>query len=295
MVYLGIGVLWLLHWLPLPLLALVGGALGELLFAVASRRRRIALTNLRLCFPERAEGERRRIARAHFRLMATAFLEQGVLWWAPRWRIRHLTRFRNLELWRAHAEEPVIMLAPHFVGLDWGAQCISVNGYRGVTMYSNQKQQLLTRLLVRARTRFSPNLLYSRQDGIKPILRALKQGIFFYYLPDQDLGPRESIFVPFFGIPTATIPALHRLARAAQARVIPCITRRLSWGRGYETTFYPAWDGFPSANIAADTRRMNAFIEERILEMPEQYFWMHRRFKTRPPGEASLYPGSDGN
>ena len=111
----------------------------------------------------------------------------------------------------------------------------------------------------------------------------------FYYLPDQDLGKRDSIFVPFFGVNTATITGLARLARLARAVVVPAVTRQLPGAQGYELRFYPAWDNFPSDDVEADTRRMNAFIEDRVREMPEQYYWVHRRFKTRPPGEPSLY------
>ena len=111
----------------------------------------------------------------------------------------------------------------------------------------------------------------------------------FFYLPDMDLGPRDSLFVPFFGVPTATVTGLSRLARMTGARVVPCITRQLPGAAGYVTRFYPAWEDFPGPGVEADTRRMNAFIEERAREMPEQYYWLHKRFKTRPPGEPRFY------
>jgi KDO2-lipid IV(A) lauroyltransferase len=137
--------------------------------------------------------------------------------------------------------------------------------------------------------RFGDPLLFSRQDGIRPVVRALRDGIPFYYLPDMDLGPRESIFVPFFGVPTATVPALSRLAQVSRARVVPIVTRQLPDGEGYAARFYPAWDDFPTGDIAADTQRMNEFIEAMVREMPEQYYWVHKRFKTRPPGQLKPY------
>jgi Kdo2-lipid IVA lauroyltransferase/acyltransferase len=156
-------------------------------------------------------------------------------------------------------------------------------------MYSNQKDPIINDLLRRHRSRFRPIRLFSRQDGIRPVIREMRKGLPFYYLPDQDYGPRDSLFVPFFGVPAATITGLSRVAQLSRARVVPTVTRMLPGGQGYEVRVYPPWKDFPSGDDAADARRMNAFIEERILEMPEQYNWVHKRFKTRPPGEARFY------
>jgi KDO2-lipid IV(A) lauroyltransferase len=144
-------------------------------------------------------------------------------------------------------------------------------------------------LMLHGRTRFSESPMFSRHDGVKPVLRAIKNGLPFYYLPDQDYGPRDALFVPFFGIPAATVSALPRIARLANAQVVPVVTRQLPGGRGYVARCYPAWENFPSDNLEADVARMNAFIEDRVREMPAQYLWLHRRFKTRPPGAAGLY------
>ena len=119
------------------------------------------------------------------------------------------------------------------------------------------------------------------------MVRALKNGLPFYYLPDQDFGAKDALFVPFFGIPAATVTALPRIAKLARAAVVPCVTRQTR--DGYVLRFYPAWENYPSGDLADDTRRMNAFIEDRVREMPEQYFWLHKRFKTRPAGEARYY------
>ena len=139
------------------------------------------------------------------------------------------------------------------------------------------------------RTRFSDIVLIARNEGLKSTLNAIKSGLPFYYLPDQDHGRHNAVFVPFFGVTAATVSALPRLARLTDAQVVPVITRPLPWGRGYAVRFYPPWDNYPSDDVEADVARMNAFIEDRIREMPAQYLWLHRRFKTRPEGEPSLY------
>lgn len=137
------------------------------------------------------------------------------------------------------------------------------------------------------RIRFNEVLLLSRQDGMRKIVKALKDGYPFYYLPDMDFGPKESIFVPFFGVQTATIPALSRLVRLTGARVVPVITRQVP--DGYEVELMAPWADFPGESVEADTAFMNRFIESQVLQMPEQYFWLHKRFKTRPPGEQRFY------
>ena len=288
MVRIGLAVLWLLHFLPLALLAPLGAALGMLFYAVAGERRRVVLTNLGLCFPQMSEPERRALARRHFRAFGRTVLEHGVLWWGSQARIQRLVRVEGLEHWQAVRERPVIWLVPHFVGLDMGGTRI-ITEWQGASMYSQQKNPLFNRVLLRGRTRFVKPVLFSRQDGIRPVVKTLRDGVPFYYLPDMDFGPRDSIFVPFFGVPAATVTGVSRLAQLGDAVVVPAITRQLPGGQGYVLRFYPAWQDFPTADVTADTRRMNAFIEERVREMPEQYYWLHKRFKTRPNGEPSPY------
>jgi len=289
---LGIGLLWLL-WRLLPArgLGVLGEWLGMLLYFLAGGRRRIAATNLRLCFPELSELARDQILRRHFRALGRASLQDSVSWWGSREEVERLTHFEGEEHVREHLGKPLIWLAPHFVGLNIGGVRVTASYAPIVSMYASIKNPIIGRLMLHARTRFhageAGSEMYSRQDGIKPVLRAIRKGLPFYYLPDMDYGPRDAVFVPFFGIPTATISGLSRLARASGAVVIPCITRQQ--GGGYVTRFYPAWENFPTDDLEADTRRMNAFIEDRIREIPEQYFWVHKRFKTRPEGEASFY------
>jgi KDO2-lipid IV(A) lauroyltransferase len=284
----GLALVWLLHFLPLGVLAKLGEWVGMLLFVLGRERREVARTNLRLCFPQWSQDKRETILRKHFRAFGRNLLEHGILWWSSRERIEKLVRIEGLENWQAVRDQPVIWLAPHFVGLDMGGVRIT-SEFPLVSMYSRQKNSLVNGLLLHGRTRFGTSILVSRQEGVRPIINALREGVPFYYLPDMDFGPRDSLFVPFFGVPAATIPGLSRLARMTGAKIVPCVTRQLPGAAGYVLRFYPAWEDFPGDSVEADTRRMNAFIEERVLEIPEQYFWLHKRFKTRPPGEPKPY------
>ena len=284
----GLAVIWLLHFLPLRVLAAIGRGVGLLLYPLAFERRRVVLTNLRLCFPQWSDAERSQVARRHFQAFARTLVEHGVLWWGSRERIQRLVRVEGLENWQAVRDRPVIWFAPHFVGLDMGGARI-ITEWRGISVYSHQKDPVVDRVLLRGRTRFVTPALFSRQDGIRPVVKAMREGLPFYYLPDMDFGSRDSIFVPFFGVPAATITGLSRIARLARAVVVPAVTRQLPGRQGYELRFYPAWRDFPSGDVEADTQRMNEFIEQRAAEMPEQYYWVHRRFKTRPAGQEKIY------
>jgi KDO2-lipid IV(A) lauroyltransferase len=235
---------------------------------------------------------RESLARAHFRAIGRAFFDHALLWWAPRARIERLVRIEGLEHLRAAmgapGGAPVILMVPHFVGLDAGAIRLACEA-NCTAIYARQTNPLFNEFLRRGRTRFGDQRTYSRQDGIRPVLARMREGRPLYYLPDQDYGPRDAIFVPFFGLPAATIPGLSRIARVARAKVLSCVTRMLPGGAGYELRIEPPWDNFPTDDLAADTRRMNTYIEQRIADMPEQYNWLHRRFKTRPAGEAGFY------
>jgi KDO2-lipid IV(A) lauroyltransferase len=283
-----IGIVWLLHFLPLAAFARIGSGMGGAFYYFARERRTVCLTNLAHCFPRMPERERVAMAKAHFRAFGRTLLERSILWWAPRGDIVRMVRVVGLERVLALKGKPVILLAPHFVGLDAGCTRLTCEvDMAGI--YSKQKDPWFNALLLLGRTRFGRQRAIPRQEGIRSAIAAVKEGLPFYYLPDQDYGARETIFVPFFGIPAATITGLSRMTRITGARVLPAVTRMLPGGSGYEVTCYPAWENFPSGDDAADARRMNEFIEERVREMPEQYFWTHKRFKTRPPGEAKWY------
>jgi Kdo2-lipid IVA lauroyltransferase/acyltransferase len=287
--WLGLGFMRLVSWLPLPLIAAFGGGLGMLLYALHAKRRYIVHVNVSRCFPELAPREQARIARRHFRAFGQTLLDIGISWWASEARIKRLTRFRGREHYdRALRENKnVILLAPHFLGLEIGGIRLSIERPM-VTVFRHPVNELLSVIMERARSRFQLNLV----EHVKPLtalVRQTKKGVPLYYLPDQDAGPRQSVFAPFFGIPAATFVVLPRIAGMTNAVVIPCVTRQRPWGRGYEIAFYPPLENFPSDDPVADTTRMNREIEAAVREMPEQYFWLHKRFKTRPPGEPGFY------
>ncbi|WP_233702103.1 lysophospholipid acyltransferase family protein [Iodobacter ciconiae] len=272
--------------MPLWLLRRFGAMLGFVLYYAVKSRRHVGLTNLKLCFPEWAAGQHEQILKQHYREFCTCIFFYSKLWFGSRAQVEALVRREGFEHFTAVEDQHLILLAPHFLGMDFGGTRHMVD-HLGATMYSSANDNAFDLLLLRGRQRFNHPLLVKRSEGIRGILRAIRQGVCFYYLPDQDLGPRESVFVPFFGIQTATVPGLSRLAGLGKARVVPVITTLTQ--EGFVCRYYPAWERFPSEDVLADTARMNAFIEERVREHPSQYYWLHRRFKTRPEGEAGLY------
>lgn len=283
----GVFVLWLVHFLPLEWIGAIGAALGSILYRFG--RGRVTRVNLALCFPEMSERERHELGLKHFRMLGRNAVELSVMVWGSEKQLLELIQVEGLEHLKAAAEggKPVIALAPHFIGLNMGGIRVA-HEYPGTSsIYSKQKNPVLDRIFLKARTRFGNPHLVSRQEGLRSVIRVIRSGKPFYFLPDMDFGIRDAIFSPFFGVPTATITALPRLAKITGAKVIPVITRQV--GAGYVARFYPAWEDYPTGDIEADVRRMNAFIEDRVREMPEQYFWAHKRFKTRPPGEPSPY------
>lgn len=286
-----VALLWMLHWLPLSLQAAIGRGFGALLFHLARSRRHVAEVNLRLCFPEWTEAARRAVLREHFRLLGRSILKRGIAWFAAAERIRRLVRLEG----REHLDgvlaqgRAAIVVAPHFLGLDMGGTRVAME-YDGVYVYSRPKRDpVANRWLNWGRSRFGDQLMVARQDGIRPVVRALRAGRPLYYLPDLDYGRKESVFVPFFGVPAATITALSRLARLTGAAVLTCVTEILPDGKGYVTRFGEPWEDFPSEDEVADAARMNRWLEGEIRRMPAQYYWVHRRFKTRPPGAAPVY------
>jgi KDO2-lipid IV(A) lauroyltransferase len=288
LVKLGVFILWLLHFLPFRVLVWIGTSLGSLLYLIAAERRRVGAINLKLCFPDLSDEARQKLLREHFRMFARGLIERSILWWSSAEYINSLIRVEGVEHFESLQGKPAILLTPHFVGMDAGGQWIAQHTDT-VCMYANQKNVYLTELLLKKRARFRNQRLYSRQQGLRPILKGMRAGMPFIYPPDQDQGVKDGAFIPFFGVPAATMTSVPRIAQMTGAKVLPCITRLLPGGAGYVLTFYPAWENYPTGDDIADTRRMNEFIEQRILEMPEQYFWLHKRFKTRPPGEKRFY------
>ncbi|MBI3528667.1 MAG: lipid A biosynthesis acyltransferase [Betaproteobacteria bacterium] len=288
MTRLAIGVFWLLHFLPLAILARIGAIAGLAFMAFGRERREVARANLALCFPGWDKTRREVVLRAHFRAIGRSFFEAGIVWWGSEERIRRIVRIEGEEHARARGDRRIIFLVPHFAGIEMEGLRMSMD-YKGMAVYSHQKNRVFDEFLVRVRSRFPGTRMVARQEGVKTLLRGFKDGLGLQLSPDLDLGPRDAIFVPFFGVQTATVTALSRLARLADAVIVPVVVRQLPGGEGYVLRIYPAWENCPGESVEADTRRMNAFIEERVLEMPEQYYWVHKRFKTRPPGEPRFY------
>jgi len=285
-----LSLLWLLHWLPLPVLAALGRGLGALLYRVAGSRRRVALRNLELCFPEKTAAEREAIAREHFGWLARSLLERGVLSYSSAERLRRLTRFKGDVKLAEHSEQPVMWLTPHFVGLEWvGPLLMTEQSCPGISIYQRQSNPVFDTALRRMRSRFGTTELISRHDGVRQVVRRVRQGWLFMNLPDMDFGRRDSEFIPFFGVPACTLLAPARMAASLKMQVQPIIVTMLPGGQGYEIEAWPPLPDYPSDDAIADATRFHAWLEERIRANPAQYLWVHKRFKTRPEGEPALY------
>lgn len=283
---LGIAAFSGLARLPYPMVKAIGEWSGSIAWWLAARRRRVALTNLRLCLPELTESQRRRIAEQHFRYFMRSFLERFIFWFGSAGRIRSLVQFEGFERFEALRGRPVILLAPHFCGIDAGGIRLQLES-PFASMYANQKSQVLTQAMTRGRSRFPGARMFVRNEGFRGPVRAIREGVPFYFLPDMDLGPRDAVFVPFFGVPAATVTSVERLARLTGAAVLPMVTTMTS--TGYLVKFYAPWQAQPDATLEERARHMNAFIEQRVMEMPAQYLWTHKRFKSRPPEQPGLY------
>lgn len=266
----------------------LGNVLGDLLWLAIWPRRRITLVNLRACFPQRPEAERRAIGRRLFRNIARSVLDHSVLWRGSREAVEQLVRVEGVAHLLDPANRPLILLAPHFVGLDAGGSRLNTL-VRAVSVYARQSNAAWDKALLEGRRRFADPLLIPRRGAseLKAVMRAMKDGLPFYYLPDMDYGPVNSIFVPFFGVPAATIPMVSRLARLLDAKVVMAVTEMTA--DGYVLHLEPPWREFPGASVEADTERMNREIERWVLKMPDQYLWTHKRFKTQREGAPSLY------
>jgi KDO2-lipid IV(A) lauroyltransferase len=288
-----LGVLWLLHWLPLSVQAAIGRGVGALLHAVAGKRRRIALRNLELCFPDKSPRERRALAREHFGWLGRSLLERGLLWWASPARLRRLIQVEGDVTLAERSERPVMWLVPHFLALDVaGASVLLYQKRKGISIYQEQSNEVMDAVMRRGRLRLGNAEIFPRDNSGKALVRAIRKGDAFFNLPDMDFGERDAAFVPFFGVPAATLLAPSRLARALNMVVQPVIAEALPGGRGYRVHFMPAWDHFPTDDPLADTAALNRWIESEIRKNPAQYLWVHKRFKTRPSGEGSLYSGT---
>lgn len=285
-----LGLLWLIHGLPLSVLASLGRGLGLLLYALAGSRRRVARRNLQLCLPELSDKERETLLREHFQWLARSILERALLWYAPAERLKRLIHIEgDVGFAEGHAG-PVMWLVPHFVALDVAGAAAALFQKRWIgSIYQRQSNPTFDAAMRHGRLRHGGGEVFARSETALPLVRAIKRGAVFFNLPDMDFGSRDAAFVPFFGVNAATLLAPARMAASLKMTVQPVVGEILPGGQGYRIRFLPPWTDFPSGDELADTRRINAWIETEIRRNPAQYLWVHRRFKTRPPGEPSLY------
>ena len=283
----GIAFMKALAWLPLPAVRALGTVLGWVLYGLIGARRRVVQANFAVCFPALSKAARRKLAIETFVCFSQAWLDRAWLWHAPEAWVRQRVRLTGAVEELAGAGPTVIFL-PHFIGLDaaWAATALAMPR-SSTTIYTDQSNKLVDQWILQGRQRFGHLRLFGRIEGVKPIVAALREGQPLYLLPDMDFGPDESVFVPFYGVCTATVPSLSRFARLGRAKVVPLLPRLTA--HGYEVQVLPAWTDFPSSDPVADTALMNARLQDYIATMPAQYYWVHKRFKTRPDGEASLY------
>ncbi len=277
---------WLGH-LPLPWLRGLGWCLGRVLYLVVASRRRVVQTNLRLCFKHLSQQQVDALSRRVFVHFAQTWLDRGWLWHGAPDVVR-----QRLQLTGAVEElagsDPTVIFAPHFVGLDAGWTALTQQLPRHfTTIYTDQANKIMDAWILASRQRFGSAQLFGRAAGVKAIVASLRQGDPLYLLPDMNFGPHESLFVPFYGVSAATVPSLSRFARLGRAKVVPVVTRMTA--TGYEVQVKPHWSDYPTGDVLADTATMNLRLQAMIDTMPEQYYWVHKRFKDRPPGESSIY------
>ncbi len=285
-----LALLWVLHWLPLAVQAWLGRGLGRVLHATAGARRRIAVRNLELCFPDKTNAQRELLVRENFLWLGRSILERGLLWYASPARLKRLIHVEGDVQLAERIDQPVMWLVPHFMALDVaGVSVLLFQKRKGISIYQAQSNAVMDAAIRRGRLRLGNAEIFPRDDSAKALLRAIRRGDAFFNLPDMDFGERDAAFVPFFGVPTATLLAPSRLARALSMTVQPVVAETLPGGQGYRVRFLAPWTSFPSDDALADTAAMNRWIETEIRANPAQYLWVHKRFKTRPAGAPPIY------
>ncbi len=284
---LGVWLMGVLAHLPLPVLRALGWLIGQVLYVLAAPRRRVALRNLELCFPQATLAQRRAWARETFVVFCQTWLDRSWLWSAPREVVLRRVKLQGA-VHELEGDVPTIIFAPHFYGMDAGGLALPLNTPRAFTsIFSTHPDPAVDAWFMAGRQRFGDVRMLNRADGVKPIISSLRKGGLLYLLSDMDFGPGESIFVPFYGVSTATVPSLSRFARLGRAKVLGMYTRLTPMG--YVAELSPVWEHFPTDDVEADTARMNRELQGYIDTMPGQYYWVHKRFKTRPEGENAVY------
>jgi KDO2-lipid IV(A) lauroyltransferase len=286
---LAIGLLKLFALLPYGVVARIGDGLGWLLYQIPSRRKRIVHINLTLCFPGWSDERREDVAQKHFRHAIRSYLERSVQWFGSARKLEKLIQLDSAIDLTDPGLPPTLFLGFHFVGIEAGSIFLNYSLQRQCgSLYQPMSNPELEEVAKAARARFGADMA-SRADSARIVLRWLRDKKPVMLGADMDYGMRNSTFVPFFGVPTCTLTAVGRLAKVGQAQVVPFIGEVLPNYKGYRLKVFKPWENYPTGDDEADARRMNAFLEEQIPLMPEQYYWVHKRFKTRPPGEPSVY------
>ena len=285
--WLLLAILGLIAQLPLRLNLSMGRGLGWLFYHLAKRRRQIAATNIRLCFPELDSQAQAKMLRNIISNVGISFFETAMSLWGPGWRLRRCYSITGLEhIERAQAQgQGVLLLCSHMTTLDMAARLLGMNA-RIHIFYRQDPNPLLAYALVHTRERYYGDSIITVET--RKLVNYLREGKIVWYAPDQDYGIKHSLFAPFFGITAATVPGTGRFARLGNARVIPFAHYRDERGH-YRIELGPPLDNFPSGDDLADCTRVNQELERIIRAQPDQYLWVHKRFKTRPPGEPSLY------
>ena len=256
------------------------------------QRVKIVRRNLELCLTELTPTERQTILRQHLRALVQSFVDRSVFWFGSPETIRTMISLTGHEqvpgLIATHGS--VMLLAPHFIGLDAAATRLTLQGPEGATMYTPQSNPDIDALVRLGRARFNTVHLVSRREGIRPLIRYIEQHLPIYYLPDMDFGRKGAVFVPFFGLEAATQTATAQIARKWQLPVLPVVSTWDPTSGHYTVTVHPPLADFPGTDsLESATARLNLHIESWVRDCPSQYYWVHRRFKTRPIGQAKLY------
>ena len=288
--WLGISILYLTTWLPYSGILRLGYALGWLGFYLLPQRRRIMRTNIRLVYPELDEAATRQLVRQCFYSSSLMLFEIMWAWWASDKKLRPLVKFDGMENLHAAAAhgKGVILLGLHLTHLEILGRLAAFKVDNIFSTYKPAHNSLFELFMTHNRQRMNKGLIAS--SDMRGILKVLKQQDMIWYAPDQDFGSERSVFAPFMGVQTATLTMTARLAKASKAPVIPLYCERLPGTQGYRVCFGPALENFPSDDEVRDATAINAAIELWVRRVPDQYLWGHRRFKTRPRGEAQVYP-----
>ena len=288
-IWFGIGLLYLITLLPYPVIYRIGCGLGHLAMRFMKRRVRITRRNIELAFPHVTPEKREYYLKKNFESVGMGLMETGIAWFWPTWRIRRWCDVSGVDQIHAvqEAKRGVLLIGIHFLTLELGARMFGMNT-PGIGVYRPNDNPLLDWLQTWGRMRSNKSMI-DRKD-LKGMIRALKQGEIIWYAPDHDYGPRASVFVPFFAVDkAATTTGTYLLARMGKPAIIPFTPRRLEGGKGYEMIIHPQVADFPLDDEVVAATYMNKVVENEIRQAPEQYMWLHRRFKTRPQGESSLY------